>query len=178
MDTAKKGRVRAHYESRCRLAFPDAFTTNSIIHAYDVGYALIEKHFDRPPIGHDEIFVMAEKLLADLRPDEEVEKALEEIPCMINVLGALIATGLLRKGLRPTWTETEKGELQLFVQKVEWDQESGPRAEADPMEALRKAYLEGPVGKLTAWRDQIFEAMAGFCIQEAPPPPEEQKDSD
>ena len=178
MDTAKKGRVRAHYESRCRLAFPDAFTTDSIIHAYDVGYALIEKHFDRPPIGHDEIFVMAEKLLADLRPDEEVEKALEEIPCMINVLGALIATGLLRKGLRPTWTETEKGELQLFVQKVEWDPESGPRAEADPMEALRKAYLEGPVGKLTAWRDEIFEAMAGFCIQEAPPPPEEQKDSD
>ncbi len=103
------------------MAFPNEFAPASIILAYDVGYALIEKHFDRPPIGYDEILSMVEQLLSDLRPEEEVEKALAEIPCVVNVLGAMIATGLLRKGLRPTWTEDEKSGLRLYVQKIEWD---------------------------------------------------------
>ena len=93
------------------------------------------------------------------KPEEEVEKALAEIPCVVNVLGAMIATGLLRKGLRPTWTEDEKSGLRLYVQKIEWDPENGPSVEADPMGVIRNAFLEGPEGKLTSWRDGIFAEL-------------------
>jgi hypothetical protein len=155
MNPDEKAKRRAHYESRSRLAFPGKFTPGAIIHAYDVGYALIEKHFDSPPVGYDQVLGMVEELLADIRPDENPEAALEEMPSVVNVLGAMIATGLLRRGLRPTWFEN----LRLHVQKIDWDPENGPYVEADPMRTIRDAFLEGPRGKLTAWRDEIHSAL-------------------